>query len=333
VKTDNADGSKEVFRYDIANGSFRQLTFAPATDLFLDERGNTYSSFIDNSGSLASFSLAAQLLAPSASTASDLFQAFIRPITSRNSQEAKITNAASFDMTQVARGSLGAIFGTQMANSAMSAPSANLPFELNGVTVSVGGLAARLIFVSDAQINAVLPSGVGNGDAVDFTINNNGLQSAGKVKLVDNAPGVFTVSNDGTGPAAAQCVSVLSDGVILSFSNPPCSVGTGSPFNTLVIYGTGWRNSSSTQVKIGDQTLTPSFSGAQPFFPGLDQINVTMTRELAGRTDQDLSVVVPGTAAIESNKAKISFLPFEETPSVSMQQALRIVSSRQFRAR
>jgi uncharacterized protein (TIGR03437 family) len=326
VKTDNADGSKEVFRYDIANGSFRQLTFAPATDLFLDERGNTYSSFIDNSGSLASFSLAAQLLAPSASTASDLFQAFIRPITSRNSQEAKITNAASFDMTQVARGSLGAIFGTQMANSAMSAPSANLPFELNGVTVSVGGLAARLIFVSDAQINAVLPSGVGNGDAVDFTINNNGLQSAGKVKLVDNAPGVFTVSNDGTGPAAAQCVSVLSDGVTLSFSNPPCSVGTGSPFNTLVIYGTGWRNSSSTQVKIGDQTLTPSFSGAQPFFPGLDQINVTMTRELAGRTDQDLSVVVPGTAAIESNKAKISFLPFEETPSVSMQQALRIVS-------
>ncbi len=317
VKTDNADGSKEVFRYDIANGSFRQLTFAPSTDLFLDERGNTYSSFIDNSGSLASFSLVAQLLAPSASTVSDLFQAFIRPITSRNSQEAKIANAASFDMTQVARGSLGAIFGTQMADSAMSAPSANLPFELNGVTVSVGGLAARLIFVSDLQINAVLPSGVGNGDAVDFTINNNGVQSAGKVKIVENAPGVFSASNDGTGPAAAQCVSSAPDGMNLIFANPPCAVGNEAQFTTLVVYGTGWRNSSSTQLKIGDQTLTPTFTGAQPNFPGLDQINVTLTRELAGRSDQDLSVVIPATTPIESNKVKISFLPFEEVLTVA----------------
>ncbi|MCI0339521.1 MAG: hypothetical protein L0226_18260 [Acidobacteria bacterium] len=314
VNTDNADGSKEVFRYDITSAKFLQLTFTSASDLFLDQRTNTTSSFIDPSGNLTSFNFIAQLLEPSVSPVPDLFQALVRPVTSKNSQEAKIANAASFDSTQVARGSIAAAFGTQLANTTQGASTAQLPFILNGVTVTVGKIAAQLFYVSGEQVNFVLPPGIANGDAVDFTINNNGVQSAGKVKVVDNAPGIFTVTSDGKGPAAANCGAVSPDGMNFLLTSPPCSVGNDAGFNTLVIYGTGWRNSQSTQVKIGDVTLTPSFSGAQGFFAGLDQINVTLTKDQVDKADLDLSVIIPATTALESNKAKISFLPVQTQP-------------------
>jgi uncharacterized protein (TIGR03437 family) len=312
VKTDNADGSREVFSYDIAASKFRQITFADKATFVLDQRDNTTLPFINDGGVRLTFSFYAPLVAPKAFAIDEPFQALIRPITATNSAESKLANAASFDTTQIARGSIVAAFGTQLANATASAPGANLPFELGGVTLTVNNLAARLIFVSPGQVNFVLPVEVDNGDSVDFTINNNGVRSAGKVKIVDGAPGVFTTTGDGAGLTAAQCGRVSSDGLGFISTAPPCRVGNESQADLLIIYGTGWRNISGLQVKIGDQTLTPSFSGAQPEFLGLDQINVNLTKELAGKQDLDVSVVIPATTAIESNKSKTSFLPFEE---------------------
>jgi len=316
IKTDNGDGSREVFRYDLAASKFRQITFADKSTFVFDQRDNTTEPFVDDSGNRVTFSFSANLLAPKATAIEDLFQALVRPVTGKNPVESKTANAASFDATQVARGSIVAAFGAQLANSTIISPSANLPFELGGVTVTVNGLAARLIFVSAGQINFVLPNEVDNGDTVDFTINNNGVQSAGKVKIVAASPGVFTTTGDGKGLAAAQCGRVSSDGLGFVTSLPPCSVGNESQADVLIIYGTGWRNLPSLQVKIGDQTLTPSFSGAQPDFLGLDQINVNLTKDLADKKDLDVSVIIPGTTTVESNKSTTSFLPFQEAITI-----------------
>jgi len=312
IKTDNADGSREVFSYDIAASKFRQITFADKATFVFDQRDNVTLPFINDSSVRLTFTFYAPLVAPRASAIDEPFQALIRPITSTNSAESKLANAASFDTTQIARGSIVAAFGTQLANATASAPGANLPFELAGVTLTVNNLAARLIFVSPGQVNFVLPVEVDNGDSVDFTINNNGVRSAGKVKIVDGAPGVFTTTGDGAGLTAAQCGRVSPDGLSFISSAPPCRVGNESQPDLLIIYGTGWRNISGLQVKIGDQTLTPTFSGAQPEFLGLDQINVNLTKELAGKEDLDVSVIIPATTNIESNKSKTSFLAFEE---------------------
>lgn len=317
IKVDNADGSREIFRYDVAGAKFKQLTFAPLSDLVLDQRDNRSAPFINDAGDLASFSFDSRSLLPTGPVIADVFQAVIRPVASKNSTEAKIANAASFDNTQVARGSLAAIFGTQLSNATVSAPSGNLPFELAGVTVTVGGIGARLIYLSPGQINFVMPPNVATGDGIDFTINNNGIQSAGKVRVVDFAPGVFTVSGDGKGPAAAQCGQVAPDGLSFPLTPPPCAVGNESQFHTLVIYLTGIRNASSAvQVKIGDVTLTPSYAGVQPDFLGLDQINVGLSKDLAAKSDLDITVTVTGATALESNKTKVSFLPFEEAVSI-----------------
>jgi uncharacterized protein (TIGR03437 family) len=321
VKTDNADGSREFFRYDIAAQKFRQVTFADKTGgpLEQDAVGQPY---IDNTGSAITFSFLANRLATNASAVDDLFQAVIRPVTANSGIGAAMANAASFKTDQIARGSLVAVFGLQLANNTVVAPSTNLPFDLGGVTVTVNGVAARLILVSSGQINMVLPLAVANADNVDFTINNNGVLSTGKItKIVDAAPGVFTATSDGAGRTIAQCARVSPDGLTTLITLPPCSVGTELQPNSLVIFGTGWRNVSSLQVKIGDQTLTPTFSGAQPNFAGLDQINVTLTKELANKPDLDVSVVIPATTPVESNKSQTSFLPIEVAITMTLNAA------------
>ncbi|MGH9802598.1 MAG: hypothetical protein ACRD82_19710, partial [Blastocatellia bacterium] len=316
IKADNADASREVFRYDIAANKFRQITFTSPSLTVLDQRSNNFSVFIDSIGNALTFNYEANVVATNALAIQDVFQAYVLPVTSTNSTEAKFANAASFDATQIARGSIVAVFGTQLAKSTISAPSANLPFQLGGVAVTVNGLAGRVIFVSPGQINFVVPNEIGIGDTIDFTINNNGIQSAGKAKIIDAAPGVFSATGDGKGKSTAQCGRVSSDGLSFLLTPPPCAVGNDSQFNLLVIYGTGWHNTASLQVKIGDVTLTPQFAGAQPEFLGLDQINVTLTKDLAAKLDQDITVSVVATTNIDSNKTTTSFTGFEEALSV-----------------
>jgi len=316
IKADNADGSREVFRYDIAAAKLRQITFTDVSPFVLDQRANTTSAFVDSSGNTVSFSYDAVVIATNASAVQEVFQAYILPVTSTNSTEAKLSNAASFDATQVARGSIVAAFGTQLANTTLSTPSANLPFQLGGVNVTVNGLAGRLIFVSPEQVNFVVPGEIAIGDTVDFTINNNGIRSSGKAKIVTAAPGVFSTSGLGTGKSAAQCGQVSPDGQSFLLTAPPCSVGNSSQFNILTIYGTGWRNTASLQVKIGDQTFTPTYAGPQPEFLGLDQINITLSKELAGKTDQEIIVSVVAATNIDSNKTTVSFSGFEEALTV-----------------
>jgi uncharacterized protein (TIGR03437 family) len=316
VKADNADGSREVFRFDLAASKFRQLSFAGQSNLVLDQRDAGISSYIDDTGTVTTFSFEANLLAPRAAAVAEQFQAIVRPVTVVNATESKLVNAASFDATQVARGSIVAAFGTQLANATASATSADLPFLLNGVSVNVDGVAARLIFVSATQVNFVVPSGVNNGDTVAFTINNNGVQSAGKVKIVDVAPGVFSLNGLGTGPSAAQCGRTSPDGLGFDLSAGPCSVGNDAQADVLVIYGTGWQNAAGLQVKIGDQTLTPTFAGAQGSFLGFDQINVNLTKELADKKDLEVVVSLPGATPIDSNKTTSSFKPLENALTI-----------------
>lgn len=307
IKTDNADGSREVFRYDIANNKLRQITFTDKSVTVLDQRANNFSVFVDNTGNTVTFNYEANVIATNALAIQDVFQAYVLPVTSQNSTAPTFANAASFDNTQVARGSIVAVFGTQLANSTVSAPTANLPFQLGGVNVTVNGLAGRLIFVSPGQINFVVPNAIGTGDTIDFTINNNGIQSSGKAKIVDAAPGVFSADGSGKGKSTAQCGRVSPDGLSFLLTPPPCAIGNESQFNLLVIYGTGWANSAGIQVKIGDQTLTPSYAGPQGEFLGLDQINVSLTKDLADKMDQDITVSIVATTNIDSNKTSTSF--------------------------
>ncbi|MEP7270754.1 MAG: hypothetical protein ABI882_04585, partial [Acidobacteriota bacterium] len=299
ITTDNADGSRDLFMYDIAGSTatvpkFRQLTFTAVPSFLLDPRQAANFSFADNTGKLITFDYVAFLLADNLSFVTEIFQERLLPITTKNPVAVTLANAASFDAAQLARGSIAAAFGTMLSNSIASAETVILPEEINGVRLTLGTLAAGLIFVSPGQINFVIPEGIAEGTEVPFSINNNGVQSVGTVKIVTVSPGVFSITGDGTGEARAQCGAivdvVVGDTTTQEFviTEQPCDVGTETLANYLIIYGTGWRFQGGTTVTIGGETLTPVFAGAQPNFPGLDQINLVLTQTLKGKGTVDV---------------------------------------------
>jgi hypothetical protein len=67
-----------------------------------------------------------------------------------------VLNAASFT-TAVAPGTWVTIFGNGLASDIAIGQTTPCPVQLNGVTVTVGGVAAPVSYVSPTQVNALIP--------------------------------------------------------------------------------------------------------------------------------------------------------------------------------
>ena len=175
----------------------------------------------------------------------------------------------------VAPGSLVTIFGSGLASSTATVT----------VTDSAGvQQQAATVYVSAAQINAVLPASLATG-AATFSVLPAG--TTGTFNVVPVAPGIFstaetlTVHADGT---MANGIASLCSGASACVPTP---IVVSTPGDTvyLLLFGTGLRNRSSlanTSVSIGMQTVVPSYAGAQGGFAGLDQVNLIIPRSLAG---------------------------------------------------
>ncbi len=81
------------------------------------------------------------------------------------------------------------------------------------------------------------------------------------------------------------------------FATIPIDLGPESDQVFLSLFGTGirFRSSESTvTVTIGGMEVPVTYSGLQPTLAALDQINVLLTRTLAGKGEVDLVVTVDG---------------------------------------
>jgi uncharacterized protein (TIGR03437 family) len=232
-----------------------------------------------------------------------------------------VTVSAASDKAPVAPGSIVSIYGSNLASSAAGAASVPLPFTLSGASVTVtdddGFQAAMpLFYAGPLQINAQIPSGVNTGAAVlTIATPSGGTQST--VMLATVAPALFSANGDGKGAPAAQVVTTHADGT-QTFSYPyacaagtcttaPISFGSATDQTALVLYGTGIRNRaalSDVTVQVGTQSLSAFYAGAAPTYVGLDQVNVTLPRSLAGSGTVNLSVSVAGTT---SNALTVAF--------------------------
>ncbi|MBL8203471.1 MAG: PD40 domain-containing protein [Blastocatellia bacterium] len=324
ILTDNADGSREVFRYDIAAAKFRQITYTPLSPRVLDQREAILQVNSNAAGTDLFFNNDIDMLGSNPDTSFEIYRALIRPITQTNEVIPAMVNAASFaspdptkpETNPIGRGSLGSIFGTKLADAPAISTDTNLDFELNGVGVTIAGIAARLIYVSPSQINFVVPNGLLAGDGVEFTINNKGVVSKGKVKVLDAQPGIFTTTQDGKGAGAIACQLVLKDADGNTTSNtypaPPCEISADKKESYLLLFGTGFRFADLTSVTLdvtrGETTtsLVPVYAGSQNQFPGLDQINVLLPTDFtAGTVKVKVKATSVGTA-VESNQFEVT---------------------------
>ncbi len=200
-------------------------------------------------------------------------------------------NAANYDPTAIAQGSMFVIFGSAMGPSPLvSATQLPLPMALAGtlVTVKSGNttLTCPMFYTSYEQVVAVMPSNTPPGTAtVSVTFNNqpSGANST-TVNVVASSVAIFTPDSTGLGPG------IFTDGLtaaLITLANPA------TPGEILTGWATGVGAAGSdvqvapvlnfpgVQVWVGGQAAQMEYAG-----PGggvaLDQLNFYVPKGVSG---------------------------------------------------
>lgn len=222
-----------------------------------------------------------------------------------------VVSAASFASGAIAPEQIISVFGGGFGSNLTVAPESPLPSQLGGVSVRLLDVLGfrtplALLAVAPGQINAIVPAGVALGDGI-LQVHAPGDPVAEiPVTVRSVAPGVFSANASGSGIAAAAAVRIGADGEqtptqVLQGSGPisgfPIDLGPEGEQVVLLLFGTGFRNSSTVRVTIGGVEAEVVGVAAQGEFAGLDQINAIIPRSLAGRGEVEVRVVIDGVEA------------------------------------
>ncbi|HEY6343415.1 MAG TPA: hypothetical protein VIY49_18115 [Bryobacteraceae bacterium] len=142
--------------------------------------------------------------------------------------------AGGENATVIAPGTIVSIFGSNLADSTISAdPTMNLPIELGGVQVYFDGIRSPIFFVSPTQVNAQMPYEVSPVNSVSGyvrTVHSNGsvtVTNAVGVPIDLQNPGIF--AEPGMDPRVAYAYhssSNATDTITISGSIQASDVGT-----------------------------------------------------------------------------------------------------------
>lgn len=196
----------------------------------------------------------------------------------------EVTSAASYAGAIVAPSSLASLFGHNLIATPGDIVHLTL-IDARGATHT-----ATPLFTSPAQINFVVPPAIATGQATVALTVNGQTRATGVVRVNPVAPALFSAAATGTGVAAAlwQRPNQPAQLTFSCFptSPPSCApipidVGRGDTY--LILFGTGFRAARTLSATIGGVAVTITYAGAQPEFPGLDQLNLLLPPSLAGR--------------------------------------------------
>jgi uncharacterized protein (TIGR03437 family) len=227
-----------------------------------------------------------------------------------------VVSAASFSGSSVGPESIVAAFGTRLATGTQAATTLPLPTQLAGTQVIVRNSAgverrAPLFFVSPGQVNYLVPEGAATGAATVTITSGDGSLAIGNVNLTASAPGLFTANADGQGVPAGLALRIRAVG-LGSFESiaqldgqnrfvpAPIDLGPQGEQVYLILFGTGLRRFSAPPgviAKIGGMDAPVTYAGAQGDLAGLDQINILLPRNLAGRGEVEVALTADNNAA------------------------------------
>jgi len=127
-----------------------------------------------------------------------------------------VVNAATLRNGAIAAGEIISIFGIQLGpKPAAVVAEGNLPTTLGDVSVTIGGVAAPLKYVSYYRVDAQVPNSIAPGALAPIEVTFKGATSkAVEVPVTTAAPGIHTLSPAGVG----QAVALNSDGTANSES-------------------------------------------------------------------------------------------------------------------
>jgi uncharacterized protein (TIGR03437 family) len=243
---------------------------------------------------------------------------------SRVSAMLRTVSAASFDGTLLAPESIASAFGSNLAMTSQSAITTPLPISIAGTSVRIKDGAnidhsAKLFFVSPMQVNYLIPAGIAPGPATVTLTSGDGSTAAGMVQIANVAPGLFSANADGRGVAAAYILRAPNnssqvsepisvwDAELNRFIAKPIDLRAVGEQVYLVLFGTGIRyhsGLSSLTVQIGGLNTMVLYAGPQNGYTGLDQVNLLLPPQLAGRGEVDVVLTADGRT---TNTVRVSF--------------------------
>jgi uncharacterized protein (TIGR03437 family) len=215
-----------------------------------------------------------------------------------------VVNSASYAAGPVAPEEIVSLFGPGMASQTAIA-SLPLPTVLGGTSVSINGQPTQLFAVTPGQANVLVPAGLAAGPATVTT-------PAGKasITIASSAPGLYSANADGAGVAAANAYLITASNQRVNQAvytcNPPAArnclatpLSLGGSTDTLYIelYGTGIRGAASVQCFVAGQSVPCLYAGPVAAYAGLDQVNISIPKSLAGTGDVRVYVVADGVAS------------------------------------
>jgi uncharacterized protein (TIGR03437 family) len=221
-------------------------------------------------------------------------------------QNGTAVNGASFTANfAIAPGSFVTIFGSNLADGAMSASSAPFPTVLGTTSVTFNGIGAPLFFVSPGQINAQAPFDLGLGTASIQVTRGAMVSAMGAVTVASVSPGIFIMDQ-----VTGQGAILHADYSLVGASNP-ARAG-----ESLAIYCTGlgavsvaMRSGQAAPsaapfantlvlpvVTVGGINAAVAFSGLAPGLVGLYQINIVVPSGLLAG-NQRVQILTSGVAS------------------------------------
>ena len=223
-----------------------------------------------------------------------------------------IVNAASYLTGAVSPGEIVSIFGTNIGplnGLGLQLNSSNMVLTNLGTTsVTFNGVPAPLIFVQANQLNVVVPYELSGITSANVMVTNNGVVSASfPVSVVPAAPGIFTFSQNGSGPGAivnqdgtvngsgnavtrGQAISIYATGE--GITAPASATGSVTPG-----VGTTFpKPNAPVTVTIGGQQAQVTYAGEAPgLIAGVLQVNAIVPASI-GTGNQPIVLTVGGVS-------------------------------------
>jgi uncharacterized protein (TIGR03437 family) len=276
------NGQQVTAPFDLATGSFN-VTIPAAL------RANADTLFVQARSASGLMSAPVQIV--------------VAPAASVNTVPITTVDAAQY-VPVVAPEAIVAGFATKLASQAVAATRQPLPTSLDGTSVFVNGVSARLFFVSGNQLNYLIPASIPAGPAAVNVVAKDGTVTRGQLNVALSSPSIFTITANGQGaPAAVASADGMNFNILMG--NPDGTPREISAGNFVMLFGTAMRFGSTgltNAVKIGTTDVTPMFIGPAPFFSGLEQCNLQIPQSLAGAGDVNLTITVDGKT---SNAVKL----------------------------
>ncbi|MEP6961411.1 MAG: hypothetical protein ABI995_05000, partial [Acidobacteriota bacterium] len=225
-------------------------------------------------------------------------------------EEFRLLNAAGLSKGSVAPQSIVSGFGSGLSANTVGALPGTTPTLLGDVRVSITDRAgasfdAPLQFVSAGQINFLVPASVATGEATVRVLRNDIEVTHGRLQVATFAPAFFAANSDGREAASAlvqrfpQSGASTTTGLVRfdpdlqRFVPQPITLGAATDQVFLLLFGTGIRGrEGALAATIGGTPVEVLYAGPQGQFDGLDQVNLRLPRELAGRGEMDVIVTL-----------------------------------------